>query len=131
LIFALLVIPPAAFAVQLLSVAVLRRRRQGGSGPLVVLPLALGVGLASFLISIPGAWLSRQVEARADQRALELTLDPEAAVSLHRVIAKTNLQDPSPPAAWSALFGTHPPAVERVGLARAFEEERGRGGGGR
>ena len=129
LLFALLVIPPAAFAVQLLTLAILRRRGQGTSGPLVVLPLALGLALASFLISIPGSWLSRQVEIRADQRALELTRDPDAAVSLHRVIARTNLQDPAPPAVWTGLFGTHPPAVERVGLARAFRGGQGAGGG--
>lgn len=130
LLFALLVIPPAALAVQLLAIAILRRRGQGSSGPLAVLPLALGFTLASLLISIPGSWLSRQVEARADQRALELTLDPGAAASLHREVAKTNLQDPSPPAVWTGLFGTHPPAVERVGLARKFEAERGPGGDG-
>jgi len=131
LLFALLVIPPAALAVQLLATGILRRRGQETSGPLVVLPLALGFFLASFLISIPGSWLSRQIEARADQRALELTLDPEATVSLHQVIAKTNLQDPSPPALWTGLFGSHPPAVERVGLARMFGADLEGGGDGR
>lgn len=128
LLFALLVIPPAALAVQLLASLLLRRRGRDDSGPLVVVPLALGVAIASLLISIPGAWLSRQVEARADQRALELTLEPRAATSLHRLIARTNLQDPSPPSAWTFLFGTHPPAVQRVGIAREFAERRGGGG---
>lgn len=127
LLFALLVIPPAAFAVQLLAAAVVRRRGGEPSGPFVVLPLALGVTLASLLISIPGSWLSRQVEARADQRALELTLDPGSAISLHRELARTNLQDPSPPPVWTALFGSHPPAVQRVGLARTFERREARG----
>ena len=125
LVFALLVIPPATLAVQLLALAVLRRRGQGASTPVVVLPLALGVALASFALSIPGASLSREIESRADQRALELTRDPASVISLQRTTARTNLQDPSPPAIWTSLFGTHPPAVERIGLARAFE-----GGGG-
>ena len=125
LLFALLVIPPATIAVQLLALAVLRRRGEGTPAAVVVLPLALGVALASFALSIPGASLSREIESRADQRALELTGDPRSVISLQRTIARTNLQDPSPPAIWTSLFGTHPPAVERIGLARAFE-----GGGG-
>lgn len=128
LLFALLVIPPAAFAVQMLALLVIRRRAEGPPGPLVILPLALGVAIASLLISVPGSWLSRQIEARADQRALELTLDPESAISLQRTLTRTNLQDPSPPRAWTALFGTHPPAVQRVGLARAFRVDRAGGG---
>ena len=125
LLFALLVIPPAAFAVQLLALSLLRRRGSGAATPVVVLPLALGLGLASLALSVPGAWLSREIESRADQRALELTGDPASAIALHRTIARTNLQDPSPPPVWTALFGTHPPAVERVGLARAFDDRGG------
>ena len=125
LLFALLVIPPATLAVQLLALAVMRRRGEGTPVPVVVLPLALGVTLASFALSIPGASLSREIEARADQRALELTGDPGSVISLQRTIARANLQDPAPPAIWTSLFATHPPAVERIGLARAFE-----GGGG-
>lgn len=125
LVFALLVIPPATLAVQLLALALLRRRGEGAKTPAVVLPLALGVALASFALSIPGASLSREIEARADQRALELTGDPASVISLQRTIARTNLQDPSPPAVWTSLFGSHPPAVERIGQARAFERAEG------
>ena len=128
LLFALLVIPPAALAVQMLAMLLVRRRGDGPPGPLVIPPLALGVAVASLLISIPGSWLSRQVEARADQRSLELTLDPQSTISLQRTLTRTNLQDPAPPPAWTALFGTHPSAVQRVGLARAFEADRAGGG---
>ncbi|MFM8792327.1 MAG: M48 family metalloprotease [Solirubrobacterales bacterium] len=128
LLFALLVIPPAALAVQMLALLLVRRRGDGSPGPLVIPPLALGVAVASLLISVPGSWLSRQVEARADQRSLELTLDPQAAISLQRTLTRTNLQDPAPPPAWTALFGTHPPAVQRVGLARAFDSDLAGGG---
>jgi STE24 endopeptidase len=129
LLFALLVIPPAALAVQLLAAALLRRRGAGAATPLVVLPLALGAALASLSLSVPGSWLSRQVEIRADQRSLELTGDPASTISLHRTLARTNLQDPSPPALWTGLFGTHPTAVERVGLARQFGDGGGEGPG--
>lgn len=125
LLFVLLVIPPAAFAVQVLALASLRRRGLPTGTPLVVLPLALGVAIASLAISVPGAWLSRGIEGRADQRALELTGDPAPVIALHRTLARTNLQDPSPPALWTALFGTHPPTVDRVGMARAFPGSEG------
>ena len=128
LLFALLVIPPAALAVQMLALLLVRRRGDGSPGPMVIPSLALGIAVASLLISVPGSWLSRQVEARADQRSLELTLDPQSAISLQRTLARTNLQDPAPPTAWSALFGTHPSAVQRVGLARAFDLDRAGGG---
>jgi STE24 endopeptidase len=64
------------------------------------------------------------VEARADAFALRLTDDPEAFIGLERRLVTQNLGDPDPPGLLSALFGTHPPAMERIGFALEYERQR-------
>jgi STE24 endopeptidase len=49
-----------------------------------------------------------------------LTDEPEPFVSFERRIVRQNLADPDPPRLLVALLGTHPPAVERIGVARAY-----------
>jgi STE24 endopeptidase len=129
LAFAALTIPLAALALQLGVAAVLRRTGDRPDGPAVILPLALGLALATLLISIPGNQLSREVELTADYRALELTDDPDALIGLQRRITLTNLSEPDPPAVWHRLFGTHPGALRRIGLAEAWKEQPGRTAG--
>jgi STE24 endopeptidase len=64
---------------------------------------------------------SRQVEARADLHALDLTRDPGSFVDMQRRLATTNLSDPDPPAAWHWFFGSHPTTAQRVAFARTWE----------
>ena len=45
-------------------------------------------------------------------------------IALQQRLAARNLSDPSPPGWARVLFGTHPSGAERVGIARAYEEER-------
>lgn len=85
--------------------------------------LALAFAVASFAIGVAGNQLSRGVEARADTDALELTADPGAMIALQQRLAARNPSDPSPPGWARVLFGTHPSGVERVGIARAYEQE--------
>lgn len=62
--------------------------------------------------------VSRRLEARADETALEQTNDPQAFVALQRRLALRSHADPTPPA-WSQFwFGSHPTVLERIGLAR-------------
>ena len=82
---------------------------------------ALAIGVASFVLSVPGNQLSRQVEAGADSFALELTDDPRALIELQQRLSQDNVGDPDPPAIASFIFATHPPAVERIGTAVAYE----------
>jgi STE24 endopeptidase len=82
----------------------------------------VGIALASFILNIPGNRLSRQVEANADAYALELTGDPQALIDLQRRLARENVSDPDPPGAVTFLLGTHPPTVERIGAAVAYEQ---------
>ena len=66
-----------------------------------------------------------QVEASADQFALELTHDPEGA-DRRPGAARARRTSPTPtrPAVYSFLFGTHPTTVERIGAALAYEQEQ-------
>ena len=95
-------------------------RRAGAQGPAdpAVVPLALLLVAVGTLVATPVQNLvSRQVEARADVHALDLTGDPDAFVAMQRGLAGTNLSDPSPPAAWRWWFGSHPTVAERIALA--------------
>lgn len=121
LLFVLLSVPLAALAIQSGTARIIRRRDEAEGGAVVVLPLALGVGLAVFALSIPGAWLSRQIELAADGRALELTGDGAAMVSLQERLVRENLAEPSRPEPFRTLFATHPDPIDRIGLAVAFD----------
>jgi STE24 endopeptidase len=81
--------------------------------PLVLLLTAVGTVLGTPVQNL----VSRQVETRADVRALDLTEDPEAFIAMQRRLAGTNLSDPTPPPAWQWWFGSHPTGAERVALA--------------
>jgi STE24 endopeptidase len=94
---------------------------RAGAAPSVP-ALALAVGLVGALLVVPGNRLSRAVERRADSFALGLTDAPEAFTSFERRIVVANLADPDPPRWMTALLASHPPAVERIGIARAYAE---------
>ena len=95
-------------------------RRAGATGaadprvvPLVLLALAVGT-----LVSTPlQNAVSRQLEARADQHALQLTDDPGSFADLMRRLAVANLNQPDPPAVWQWFFGSHPTTAQRVAAA--------------
>jgi STE24 endopeptidase len=104
---------------------VLARRQGAEPGQPAFLPaFAAALALTSFAISVAGNQLSREVEARADTFALELTDDPAGTIELNRRLAERNLSDPEPPALTHFLFGTHPTTMERIGEALAWEQGR-------
>ena len=74
------------------------------------------------MIGIAGNQLSRAVEAKADTFALQLTDDPKGMIQLQQQLADRNLSDPDPPDAFTFVFGTHPPAIDRIGAALAWEQ---------
>jgi STE24 endopeptidase len=86
--------------------------------------LALSLGIVSLGVQVAGNWLSRQVEARADTFALELTEEPAAFIGLQRSLDVQNVSEPDPPEAYHAIFGTHPTSLERIGFGLSFAEER-------
>ena len=97
--------------------------RRGGLGRPEAVPLALlAVVVLQLAFSPVGNAVSRQMEAEADWKALEVTRDPEALERLMAGFAETSLGDPTPPA-WVELFvGTHPPLGDRVAMSRAWAE---------
>src|SRR5262249_37861944 len=60
--------------------------------------------------------VSRQVEREADWAALQATGDPDAAIELQRGLVLRNLGVPNPPPWVQLVLGSHPTALERVGL---------------
>lgn len=71
--------------------------------------------------------VSRRYEAEADWIALETTRDAAGAKRFLAELAEAGVRDPSPPRAWSVIFGTHPTLAERAGMADA-SGRRSRGG---
>jgi STE24 endopeptidase len=82
---------------------------------------ALGIALAALAIGIVGNQLSRRVEASADTFGLDLAHHPRAFIELQRKLTVSAIGDPDPPAVAHFLLGTHPTAVERIGVALAYE----------
>lgn len=80
---------------------------------------AIGAGIVSSLAGRVGMRVSRGFEREADWEALRVTKDPDAAIELHRGLVTRNLGVPDPPNWVQRLWGSHPTALERIGLALA------------
>ncbi len=116
----------------LLGLVLSRRRllaRAGVENPgqpeVVALVLALAT-VGSLLASPVQNTISRAIEARADRASLEATGDYAGFESLQVQLATRSLSDADPPR-WSQFwFGSHPTAVQRIGLARALQQQADR-----
>ncbi|MGD0196770.1 MAG: M48 family metalloprotease [Solirubrobacteraceae bacterium] len=115
LAFAALLAPVGARA----AARVAQRLDSAGDGPTIP-SVALAAGIVATLLGPIARRLSRAIERRADSFALELTDDPNAFIAFEQQVTRTNLADPDPPRWRSLLLATHPPAVERIGLAAAY-----------
>ncbi len=116
LLYAAIVSPAAALAVQRLSWELSLERGTPAALPAVALAAMLVTGP----ISVIGNRLSRAMERRADHFALELAGAADAFVSFERTIALQNVADLDPPRWVSRLLASHPPTSERIGAAVAF-----------
>ncbi|HEY8865901.1 MAG TPA: M48 family metallopeptidase, partial [Solirubrobacteraceae bacterium] len=119
LIFLALVAPAALF-----GAARLTKRLAGAEaiGTPRALPAAvLSIALASGAVTTVSNQLSRRIEARADTFSLTLTGAPEPFISFERRIALRNVADPQPAGWVTALLATHPPTLQRIGAAVAYE----------
>jgi STE24 endopeptidase len=95
--------------------------RYGGLAEPRLVPLGLAFAFAFVLVTQPLQNLvSRRYEAEADWLALAATRDPASAIALDRRLVLTSLGDPDPPAWVTYWLGTHPPPLERIGMAEAF-----------
>jgi STE24 endopeptidase len=120
-LYAALVAPAMAFAVQRVSSAISPER----SGPAAVPVLALAAAVVSAPTGLLGNRLSRAIERRADDFSLALSGAPEAFVSFERTIAVQNVADLEPPSWVSKLLASHPPTRERIGAAVAWSHRQG------
>jgi STE24 endopeptidase len=112
-LYAAIVAPVAALAVQRLSWEL-----SPGRGSAAQLPaLALAAALVAAPLGLIGNGLSRAVERRADAFSLELANAPEAFISFERSIALQNVADLDPPRWVQAVLATHPSTAERIGFA--------------
>jgi STE24 endopeptidase len=83
--------------------------------------LLLVIGTIGGLLAGPAqGFVSRKIESRADAHALELTGDPATYETMMSRLATVNLSDPDPNPVEHALTGSHPTAVERIAMARAW-----------
>jgi STE24 endopeptidase len=109
------------------AVAQLTRRLDRSGSPrasAASLPaLVLSLGAVSAAVGSLASALSRAVERRADAFSLTLTDAPEPFISFERRLVAQNLLDPDPPRWLVQLIGTHPPTVERIGIALAYAGE--------
>jgi STE24 endopeptidase len=106
----------------LLSQALAERFARSGrlSTPTALPAIALAIALVGLGFGSASNALSRQVEARADSFALELTRDPADFIKFERRIAVRNISDPDPPQLLHVLFDTHPTTLERLGFGAAW-----------
>jgi STE24 endopeptidase len=122
ILFAALVTPLGLLLVRELSGAMSRRAGAEPSSAAAVPALFLAIAIVTFAVNVPANQLSRKVEASADAFALRITEDPRALEDLQMRLAERNLSDVDPPGWAIALFGTHPTTLERIGAARAWEQ---------
>lgn len=119
LAYVALVAPLGMLFVRALGIALARRSGADPGSPAAIPAYLFALAIAALVLGLPGNRLSRQLEARADAFAIELTGDPGGLVDLQVRLARTNLTDPDPPGFYSTLFGTHPTTVQRIGAALA------------
>ena len=69
------------------------------------------------------SFVSRRAEAAADLGSLELTDDPGVFSTMQHGLTKANLNEPLPPSAVTWWWGSHPPAMARLEMARWWEQQ--------
>lgn len=124
LLWLAIVAPAGVWLVRIAAESVARTRPLPG-GPAALPALALAAAVVSFALVAAGNALSRDVERRADSFALDLTRDPAAFIALEQRLTRANIGDPDPPRLLHTLFGTHPTAIERIGIGLAWSRARG------
>jgi STE24 endopeptidase len=101
-------------------------RPLGLDGPADVagLPYIMAVATIVAILALPlENGISRLAERQADQFALETSQKPAAFVELFEQFAVQNLSVVDTSAWEEFLFYTHPPIVDRIGMAETWSEE--------
>ena len=99
----------------------MRRRGLDGARDPVAAATVLALSTALTIVGSPvQSLVSRQVEARADLHALELSRDPRAMIEVQENLAVRNLNDLDPSRFAYFMFSTHPTAAQRIEMARTW-----------
>jgi STE24 endopeptidase len=110
----------------ILSSGRLRRRGLDGARDPVVAATVLALTSALTVVGSPvESLVSRQVEARADWHALQLTHQPQAMIDVQQNLAVRNLSDLDPSWFAYAMFATHPTPGQRIAMARQWALDHG------
>jgi STE24 endopeptidase len=95
---------------------------RGGLQRPEAVPVALLAVLCLELALLPATnAVSRRYEAEADWEALEATGDPASSQTLTLRLTRASLADPDPPPWAYVLRRTHPTAMQRIAMAKAWE----------
>jgi Zn-dependent protease with chaperone function len=104
-----------------------RLRRPTGAGSMrdpAIVPAVLALAAFASVLALPVQnTISRHIEARADAHSLDLTSDPTDFIKMQRRLAVTNLNHLDPNPILSDIFNSHPPPLDRIGLALAWERQ--------
>ncbi|MFN8114024.1 MAG: M48 family metalloprotease [Solirubrobacterales bacterium] len=125
LLFVAIIAPLGMLLVATAGGALARRGGTRPGLPAAIPAYALLITVVTFGLNLAGDQLSRRVEASADAFALQLTDDPRGFIELQQRLVADNHSDPDPSSAVDAVLRTHPTAVQRIGAALAYAEERG------
>ncbi|MPZ62944.1 MAG: M48 family metalloprotease [Propionibacteriales bacterium] len=105
-------------------------RRLGVSGMADPVAVAVVLALANLMVLVGSPFesmISREIEARADRHALELTGDPESMMGVQKTMSRANLSDVEPPWLVYVMFASHPTPLERVTMAGQWAEDHDAG----
>lgn len=90
------------------------------TSPRAVALVLAAVAVVGLLTTPVQSAISRQLEMRADQYALELTQDPDTFAEMQAGLAAANLADVDPPRAHHWFFGSHPTTAQRIAAAEEY-----------
>lgn len=79
--------------------------------------LLLAAGVLAVPFGVLANAFSRRAERRADAFAMGIVRDPRTQISLQRELCVRNVAEPEPPRWVRVLSGSHPTALERIGIA--------------
>ncbi|ARI75618.1 M48 family metallopeptidase [Halobacillus mangrovi] len=82
------------------------------------------LSLLSFIASPVELAISRNAEKAADEYAIQMTEDPEAAVGSFQELTVNGLSEVNPPALVKYLRYGHPTMMERIHMLEQYQEEK-------
>jgi STE24 endopeptidase len=126
LLWSIPLIAGGAWALAALARIQARERGLRGPGDAAGLPLLwLALSLGFFLVSPALSAVQRTMESEADWASLELTRDPRAYVETAERLTRANLSPVDPPRWIVFWFYTHPPILDRLGMAGYWSLQSG------